>query len=118
VADADRVQQVMVNLLSNAVKFSRGGAPVRVSCEVRDHLVAIQVGDEGPGIDREKQEIIFEPFVQLSAGLTRTAEGSGLGLAISRELARVMAGDVTVESEPGHGSTFRLFLPLSPNLDS
>lgn len=118
VADADRVQQVMVNLLSNAVKFSRGGAPVRVSCEVRDHLVAIQVGDEGPGIDREKQEIIFEPFVQLSAGLTRTAEGSGLGLAISRELARVMGGDVTVESEPGHGSTFRLFLPLSPNLDS
>ncbi|HVF38849.1 MAG TPA: GAF domain-containing sensor histidine kinase [Gemmatimonadaceae bacterium] len=114
--DRDRVQQILVNLLSNAVKFSPRGAPVTVDCEVREHLIAIRIKDSGSGIAREKQEIIFEPFVQLSAGLTRTAEGSGLGLAISRELARVMGGDVMVESTPGRGSTFTLTLPLSPRI--
>ena len=87
---------------------------MRVRCEVREHLLAILVEDEGPGIDPEMLEAIFEPFVQLSTGLTRKAEGSGLGLAISRELARLMGGDVTVDSTAGKGSTFTLTLPLSP----
>jgi signal transduction histidine kinase len=87
---------------------------VTVHCEVREHLVAIVVKDEGPGIHDDNLETIFEPFVQLSSGLTRTAEGSGLGLAISRELARLMGGDVTVESVLGAGSSFTLTLPMSP----
>ena len=86
---------------------------MRVRCEVEDHLVAIRVEDDGRGIAGDKLEEIFEPFVQLSSGLTRTAEGSGLGLSISRELARLMGGDVTVESVPGKGSVFTLTLPMS-----
>ena len=95
-------------------KFSNRGAPVVVSCEVREHLVALKVEDRGFGISADKQEAVFEPFVQLSTGLTRTADGSGLGLAISRELARMMGGDITVESVEGSGSTFTLTLPMSP----
>jgi len=113
VADYDRLNQILLNLLSNAVKFSPRGGEVRVKCEVADHLVAISVEDDGHGIAEDKLEEIFEPFVQLSSGLTRTAEGSGLGLSISRELARLMGGDVTVESTPGQGSTFTLTLPMS-----
>ena len=113
VADRDRLNQILVNLFSNAVKFSTRGGEVRVRCHVREHLVAIQVEDDGHGIAADKLEEIFEPFVQLSSGLTRTAEGSGLGLSISRELARLMGGDVTVESEVGKGSTFTLTLPIS-----
>ena len=113
VADKDRLNQILVNLLSNAVKFSPAGGEVRIRCEAKDPLVAIHVEDDGHGIALDKQEEIFEPFVQLSSGLTRTAEGSGLGLSISRELARLMGGDVTVESAPGEGSTFTLTLPMS-----
>jgi signal transduction histidine kinase len=114
VADRERLQQILVNIMSNAAKFSPRGGAVAICAEPRDHLVAIMVEDEGKGIDAENLETIFEPFMQISAGLTRTAEGSGLGLAISRELARLMGGDVTVESEPGEGSVFTLTLPLSP----
>ena len=113
VADRDRLNQILVNLLSNAVKFSPRGGEVRVRCAVKEHLVAINVEDDGHGIAADKLEEIFEPFVQLSSGLTRTAEGSGLGLSISRELARLMGGDVTVVSELGKGSTFTLTLPVS-----
>ena len=114
IADRDRLQQILVNLFSNAAKFSSRGGAVTVTFEARDHLVAIMIHDEGKGIDEKLHETIFEPFMQISAGLTRTAEGSGLGLAISRELARLMGGDVTVESQPAKGSTFTLTLPLSP----
>ena len=112
-ADRDRLNQILVNLLSNAIKFSPKGGEVRIRCEKIDHLAAIHVEDDGHGIAEDKLEDIFEPFVQLSSGLTRTAEGSGLGLAISRELARLMGGDVTVESTVGKGSTFTLTLPMS-----
>lgn len=114
IADRERFQQILVNLLTNAAKFSDHGGPVSVRCEVRDHLVAIVVADKGKGIGEDMLEAIFEPFVQVSTGLTRTADGSGLGLAISRELARLMGGDVTVESAAGEGSTFTLTLPLNP----
>ncbi len=114
IADRERLQQILVNLFSNAAKFSAKGSLVTVASEARDHLVAIMITDQGKGIEGDLQEAIFEPFMQVSAGLTRTVEGSGLGLAISRELARLMGGDLTVESKPGTGSTFTLTLPLSP----
>jgi signal transduction histidine kinase len=101
----------MLNLLSNAVKFTEPGGRIAVSCSTTPEGVAISVTDSGPGIPPDKLERIFEPFVQLDVGRTRTHEGTGLGLAISRDLARWMRGDLTVESRLGEGSTFTLTLP-------
>jgi signal transduction histidine kinase len=71
------------------------------------------VRDTGIGIPAHQLDDVFEPFVQLDHGFTRSAEGTGLGLAISRDLARSMGGDLTVRSEQGHGAEFVLALPLS-----
>ena len=118
-ADREKLQQILLNLLGNAVKFTheREGVPgrVEVSCTVDegegDGRVALHVRDTGDGIASEQLERVFEPFVQADQRLTRSAEGVGLGLAISRDLARGMGGDLTVESTPGAGSTFTLTLP-------
>ena len=117
-ADDEKLQQVLINLLTNAVKFTPRGGSVRVSCVPGDHTVVITVSDTGPGIAAADLPRIFEPFVQVDTTLTRTGEGVGLGLAISRDLARGMNGDLTVESTPGAGSAFTLTLPraqLRPN---
>jgi signal transduction histidine kinase len=110
-ADADKLRQILVNLLSNAVKFTEadGGRRGRVelSCRADGARVFVRVRDTGIGIAAEKLAAIFDPFVQVRADLTRTAEGTGLGLAISRRLARPMGGDLTVRSEVG-------VLPVAP----
>jgi signal transduction histidine kinase len=111
-ADADRVRQILMNLVMNAVKYSpTGGGSITLSYDMTPHLVTINVADAGPGIPPEKIEAIFEPFVQLSSGLSSRQGGVGLGLAISRDLARAMSGDLTVESTFGAGSRFMLTLP-------
>jgi len=111
-ADRERMQHIIMNLLSNAVKFSPPESPIRIECEQVGKCAAIRVIDAGAGIPSAKLEAIFEPFVQGSAGFTRIATGSGLGLAISRDLARLMGGELEVESELGVGSRFTLTLPL------
>jgi signal transduction histidine kinase len=110
-ADSDKLQQIVLNLLSNAVKFTEPGGHITLRCTPRIGAVAITVTDTGQGIPAEQFERIFEPFVQVDGSLTRTHDGVGLGLAISRDLARGMGGDLTVESTPGTGSTFTLLLP-------
>jgi PAS domain S-box-containing protein len=110
-ADAEKVRQILVNLLSNAVKFTDPGGRVEVACAELGDRVQVQVRDSGIGIPADQMDRIFEPFVQVRADLTRTAEGTGLGLAISRDLARGMGGDLTAESTLGAGSTFTLTLP-------
>jgi len=109
--DRAKVDQILVNLLSNAIKFTGAGGTVTVSCGESADTALIEVADTGAGIPAEKQEAIFEPFVQLGRSLSSAHEGTGLGLAISRELARAMKGNLTVASEPGSGSTFTLSLP-------
>ena len=109
-ADAEKLQQILVNLLSNAVKFTESGGHIRMSGEVDGDQVRIRIHDTGIGIPADKLEAIFDPFVQVRANLTRPHEGTGLGLAISRDLARGMGGDLAVESAPGAGSTFTLTL--------
>jgi PAS domain S-box-containing protein len=109
VSDPRRVRQILLNLLSNAIKFGRG-KPIRVAIQRRDDGgVNVDVIDEGEGIAPEDQERIFQEFVQL--GKTQLTEGTGLGLPISRRLAELLRGSLTLESQPGSGSTFRLSLP-------
>lgn len=111
-ADPVRVRQIVVNLVTNAVKYSPAGAgAIVLSSTVGPDVVRLQVSDAGPGIPREKLGAIFEPFVQLKGGARDRQGGVGLGLAISRDLARGMKGDLTVESTVGVGSRFTLTLP-------
>jgi PAS domain S-box-containing protein len=109
--DAERVRQVLLNLVGNAIKFTRAGGWVVISCAADDAWVELRVRDNGVGIPAEEQERIFDPFQQVGRRLSQPQEGVGLGLAISRDLARGMAGDLTVQSEPGEGSVFTLRLP-------
>ena len=110
-ADQLKTEQIVLNLVSNAVKFTPEDGSVSVSCALRDGVATIDVRDTGPGVPEDMHDVIFDPFVQLGRTLTSTQEGAGLGLAISRDLARAMNGDVTVESTPGAGATFTLRLP-------
>src|SRR5206468_4920035 len=87
------------------------GGRIALGYAADEEMVHLRVTDSGPGIPADSLDRIFEPFVQLDNGLTRKAEGAGLGLAISRRLARLMGGDLTVDSEVGKGSTFMLWLP-------
>ena len=110
-ADADRFQQIVLNLLSNALKFTPEGGRITVAWRIEQQRFLIDVADTGIGIAVDQFERIFDPFVQVQSGTTRTSEGVGLGLAISRDMARQMGGDVYVTSELGNGSTFTLALP-------
>ncbi|MEO7965506.1 MAG: HAMP domain-containing sensor histidine kinase [Gemmatimonadaceae bacterium] len=112
VADREKLRQVLLNLLSNAIRYTPAGGRITLGAiPAPDDMVAIRVIDNGPGIPRERQEEIFEPFVQLDRSLTQSREGVGLGLAISRDLARGMGGDLRVESASGEGACFIVELP-------
>ena len=110
-ADTEKVQQVLINLLSNAIKFTEPGGHVRLECTCTDTMANVRVVDTGVGIPASKLEAIFEPFVQVDQAFTREGQGTGLGLFISRDLARAMGGDITVESVFGEGAVFTLSLP-------
>jgi signal transduction histidine kinase len=116
-ADREKAEQIILNLLTNAAKFTPVGGRVTISADRRreaPNWVSLKVEDTGIGIAPEMQSRIFEPFVQVDTRHVRRAEGTGLGLTISRDLARGMGGDLTVESTPGVGSTFTLSLPTPP----
>ena len=112
-ADRARLEQILLNLLSNAVRFTPPGGVITVTVAEREEHVEVTVIDTGIGIPPEKLAAIFEPFVQVDSGLTRTVGGTGLGLTISRALARAMGGDLAAESDGTTYATFRLTLPGS-----
>jgi len=111
-ADEDRLQQIFYNLLGNAIKFTDQGEIVVTGQQVNDGL-ELSVRDQGIGIDAEGLKTIFEPFEQIDSGAERISQGAGLGLAITRNLVQLHGGDLSVDSQPGQGSTFRFTLPVS-----
>ena len=125
IGDPQRVQQILMNLLSNAVKFTAAGGSVSVRCATQrgrgigapdpfGEWTSITVEDTGVGIAGDDMDRIFHPFVQVENGYTRVHGGTGLGLTISRSLAQMMGGDIAVDSAPGRGSRFTLWL-RAPN---
>jgi signal transduction histidine kinase len=110
--DPTRVRQVLANLISNALKYtSNGGIRMSVAARRRDarEWAVVDVADTGPGIPMDQQPLLFDEFQRLGAWCETS--GAGLGLAISQRIARTLGGHITVESEPGHGSVFSLWLP-------
>ncbi|HKS21464.1 MAG TPA: ATP-binding protein [Thermoanaerobaculia bacterium] len=105
--DSMRMRQILTNLLSNAVKYAPR-SKVTVDAELRGDRIAVTVTDTGPGIPADKREAIFEEYTRLDP---EAQQGAGIGLAISRRIARLLGGDLTVESEAGRGATFTLWLP-------
>ncbi len=129
-SDRQRIEQIIKNLMSNALKFTQKGA-VTFSIDMarngmafrnkslnRLPVVCLSVSDTGIGIPKDKMDLIFEAFKQADGSTSRQYGGTGLGLSISRELARLLGGEIHLESEPGKGSTFSLYLPISPPADA
>jgi len=108
--DPVRLRQCLINLVGNALKFTRAGA-VTVSLRNEGAFVRFDVSDTGPGITPEDMRKLFTPFMQATGPRVRALTGAGLGLALTRELCRLMGGDVSAESTPGEGSVFTIVLP-------
>jgi signal transduction histidine kinase len=111
VSDRRKIAKLLVALLSNAYKFTQSGE-IRVSVEVRNDRAVYRVQDTGVGIPGEMQQLVFDEFRQVDGSSTRRFGGSGLGLSLARRLARLLGGEIHVESSLGEGSTFRVDLPL------
>jgi signal transduction histidine kinase len=116
VIDPDAIAQAFMNLLDNAVKYSKSPGQILVRLGQSDGQVTIAVTDQGIGIPRQEQEKIFDKFYRVGTGLVHDVKGSGLGLAIVKHIVEAHRGKVTVESEPGQGSTFTLHLPAKNGL--
>jgi signal transduction histidine kinase len=111
VSDRRKITKLLVALLSNAYKFTQSGE-VRLSAEVLNGRAVYRVQDTGIGIPDEMQQLVFEEFRQVDGSSTRRFGGPGLGLSLARRLARLLGGEIVVQSAPGEGSTFRVDLPL------
>ncbi|NTU43439.1 MAG: hypothetical protein HGA78_10425 [Nitrospirales bacterium] len=109
-SDERRIRHVIINLMGNAVKFTHSGS-VGITVAEKNDAIEISIRDTGIGIRNEDREKLFSPFSQIAIEL-RPTEGTGLGLYLSRNIARLLGGDITVESEYGKGSVFTFLLPL------
>ncbi len=110
-ADPVRLASAIENLVSNAVKYTHSGGTVLVNAMVQERELLIQVRDNGSGVEIEEQQKIFDPFYRGNQG-RRFKQGMGLGLSIARDLVQAHGGEISLESEPGKGSTFTIHLPL------
>ena len=116
--DPGKMKQILYNLLSNAIKFTPEGGRVTLRARAEGRFVVVDVQDTGIGIAEEDRETIFEKFRQAKVPgqgenvLTREHQGTGLGLSIVRELTKLLGGDVHLDSQPGHGSTFTIRVPM------
>ncbi len=113
-ADRDRVAQVLSNYLSNAIRHAPDGSTIDVGTSTNGHLVQVSVRDEGPGLDADQLEAVFERFYRVDPARSRVEGGAGIGLAIVRALASAMGGRAWADSAgPGRGATFFLELPAA-----
>jgi signal transduction histidine kinase len=112
--DVDAVTQALANLIDNAIKYSESRKVLTVEAALRNGGVALTVGDEGIGIPREEQRRIFDKFYRVGRSETQSRRGSGVGLALVRHVAQAHGGRVSVESQPGEGSRFTIWLPCAP----
>jgi two-component system, OmpR family, phosphate regulon sensor histidine kinase PhoR len=112
-ADETRLQEVLYNLLENAVKYSRENGEIRLQAERSGSEIVISVGDDGIGISKDDLPRIFERFYRADKARSRELGGTGLGLAIVKHIAQLHGGRVEAESEPGRGTTVRIFLPMN-----
>jgi PAS domain S-box-containing protein len=110
--DPDKVERILLNLLSNAIKFTKKGDSISVNVFEREDAVEIIVSDTGIGIPKDKQELIFQRFIQVDTSLTKAQEGSGIGLSLVKSLIDMHGGAISVESEYGKGSKFNIRLPV------
>jgi signal transduction histidine kinase len=117
VVDSDAVSQALSNLLDNAVKYSNGAKAIAVKVAHKKDWIVISVRDHGIGITSEEQEKIFERFHRVGTGLVHDVKGSGLGLSIVEHVVQAHKGKVTVESAPGKGSVFSIYLPVEAELN-
>lgn len=113
IADLQRFQQILLNLVTNAIKFCPERGHITLTCDHHATVGRMCVADTGLGVRLTDMDRVFEPFVQIDPQLSNPRRGIGLGLSISRELARAMRGDVTLQSTHGAGSTFTLSLPIA-----
>jgi signal transduction histidine kinase len=112
-SDRQKLKQILVNLLSNALKYTKEGrVDIIAESDPTHGRVRLKVKDSGVGIAPEDHTRIFEPFQQAKRVITRPQGGTGLGLAISRRLARMLGGDISLDSALGAGSTFTVELPV------
>jgi len=111
--DPDQIERVLLNLLSNAIKYTPSGGSIWVDVYAGDKAVEIRVKDTGIGIPKDKQEYIFDRFMQVSSSaMTREKEGSGIGLSLVKALVEMHNGTFSLSSEPGAGSEFVIKLPV------
>jgi len=110
--DKNLLREIMNNLVNNAIKFSEGGN-VKIVIEKQEAIVRVDLIDQGIGIPKDKQDLIWEAFRQVSEGLSRGFEGTGLGLTISKKYAELIKSKMYFKSEEGIGTTFTIELPLS-----
>jgi PAS domain S-box-containing protein len=114
-SDPTRLRQILINLIGNAIKFTETGHVTLSAMLLHDcELLKITISDTGIGMSREQMSRLFEPFSQGDTSVARTYGGTGLGLSISRRLAQMLGGEITVESELGHGSTFSVTIATGP----
>jgi PAS domain S-box-containing protein len=112
--DPVKFKQVLYNLLSNAVKFTPENGVIKINASLEEHeRIRVEVNDTGIGIKAEDMPRLFHEFEQLDSGLGRKQQGTGLGLALTKKIVELQEGSITVESEPGKGSTFRVQIPMN-----
>lgn len=111
-ADRSRIEQVLLNLVHNAIKFTPAGGAITIGVGRESDVIVTTVSDTGVGIPESEQARLFERFYK--SDKARHSTGTGLGLAIAKHIVRLHGGEISVESNPGSGATFRFTLPIDP----